>query len=83
MSNIILPKNFLNFWFDAVEWVRVKKKPKATLLFVDFSKGFDSIHRRKMEQILLTHGLPKETVAAIKSRKLKFIHQMETQTLTL
>ena len=33
----------------------------ATLLFVDFTKAFDSIHRGKMEQILL----PKETVAAI------------------
>ena len=35
------------------------------LLFVDFSKAFDSIHRGKMEQILLANGLPKETVAAI------------------
>ena len=37
----------------------------ATLLFVDFTKAFDSIHRGKMEQILLAYGLPKETVAAI------------------
>ena len=29
------------------------------------SKAFDSIHRGKMEQILLTYGLSKETVAAI------------------
>ena len=29
------------------------------------SKAFDSIHRGKMEQILLAYGLPKETVAAI------------------
>ena len=35
-----------------------------TLLFVDFTKAFDSIHR-EMEQILLAYGLPKETVAAI------------------
>ena len=35
------------------------------LSFVDFSKAFDSIHRGKMEQILLAYGLPKETVAAI------------------
>ena len=33
--------------------------------FVDFTKAFDSIHRGKMEQILLAYGLPKETVAAI------------------
>ena len=31
----------------------------ATISFVDFSKAFDSIHRGKMEQILLTYGLPK------------------------
>ena len=36
-----------------------------TILFVDFTKAFDSIHRGKMEQNLLTHGLPKETVTAI------------------
>ena len=36
-----------------------------TDLFVDFTKAFDSIHRGKMEQILLAYGLPKETVAAI------------------
>ena len=32
---------------------------------VDFTKAFDFIHRGKMEQILLSYGLPKETVAAI------------------
>ena len=32
---------------------------------VDFTKAFNSIHRGKMEQILLTYGLPKETVTAI------------------
>ena len=37
----------------------------VTLLFDDFTKTFDSIHRGKMEQILLAYGLPKETVAAI------------------
>ena len=30
-----------------------------------FTKAFDSIHREKMEQILLTYGLPNETVTAI------------------
>ena len=34
-------------------------------MFVDFSKAFDSIHRGEMEQIFLSYGLPKETVAAI------------------
>ena len=41
------------------------KNLQATLLFVDFTKAFDSIHRGKMEQILLAYGRSKETVAAI------------------
>ena len=41
------------------------KNLEATLLFVDFSKAFDLIHREKMVQILLAYGLPKETVTAI------------------
>ena len=41
------------------------KNLEATLLLVDFSKTFDSIHRGKMEQILLAYSLPKETIAAI------------------
>ena len=32
---------------------------------MDFTKAFDSIHRGKMEQIILAYSLPKETVAAI------------------
>ena len=41
------------------------KNRETTILFVDFTKAFDSIHRGKMEQTLLAYGLPKETVAAI------------------
>ena len=41
------------------------KNLQATLLFVEFTKAFDSIHRGKMEQILLAYGLAEETVAAI------------------
>ena len=37
----------------------------ATILFVNFTKTFDSIHRGKIEQILLAYGLPKATVTAI------------------
>ena len=44
-----------------LEGVRAKNL-QATLLFVDFTKAFDSIHRGKMEQILLAYGLPKETI---------------------
>ena len=47
-----------------LEGVRAKNL-QATILFVDFTKAFDSIHRGKIEQILLAYGLPKETVTAI------------------
>ena len=47
-----------------LEGIRAKHV-QATLLFVDFTKAFDSIHRGKMEQILLAYSLPKETIAAI------------------
>ena len=47
-----------------LEGVRTKNL-QATLIFVNFTKAFDSIHRGKMEQILLAYGIPKETVAAI------------------
>ena len=47
-----------------LEGVRAKNL-QVTLIFVDFTKAFDSIHRGKMEQILLAYGIPKETVAAI------------------
>ena len=47
-----------------IESVRVKNL-QATLLFVDFTKAFDSIYRGKMEKILLAYGVPKETVGAI------------------
>ena len=40
------------------EGVRAKNI-QATLLFVDFTKAFDYIHRGKMEQILLAYSLPK------------------------
>ena len=47
-----------------LEGVRVKNL-QTTLKFVNFTKAFDSIHRGKMQQILLAYGLPKETVAVI------------------
>ena len=42
-----------------------QKNLQATIPFSDFIKAFDSIHRGKMEQILLAYGIPKGTVAAI------------------
>ena len=41
------------------------KNLEATIIFVNFTKAFDAIHRGKMEQILLAYVLPKETVTAI------------------
>ena len=41
------------------------KNLQATLLFVDFTKAFDSIYKGKMVQILLAYDLPKETVSTI------------------
>ena len=42
-----------------LEGVRAKNL-EATILFVDFSKSFDSIHRGKMKQILLAYSIPKK-----------------------
>ena len=65
-----------------LEGIRAKYL-EATILFVDFSKAFDSIHREKMEQILLAYGLPKETVGAImmlyKNTKVK-VHSPDGDT---
>ena len=47
-----------------IEGVKARQIP-ATFLFVDFSKAFDSVHREKMEKILLDYGIPKEIVIAI------------------
>ena len=41
------------------------KSLEATIFFAGVSKALDSIHRAKMEQILQTYGLPKETVEAL------------------
>ena len=65
----------------------MKKKPpknlEATILFLDFAKVFDSIHREKMEQILLAYSLPKETVTVImmlyRSPKVK-VHSLDRDT---
>ena len=38
----------------------------AALVFVDFSKAFDSVNREKMFEILGFYGIPKDTIDAIK-----------------
>ena len=47
-----------------LEGIRAKNL-QATLLFVDFTKAFDSIHRGNIEQILQAYDIPKVTVAVI------------------
>ena len=47
-----------------LEGIKSKNLP-LTLLFIDFSKAFDSIKRNKMEQILQIYGIPTETIEAI------------------
>ena len=42
-----------------LEGVHVKNL-EASILFVDFSKAFDSIHRGKMKQKLFAYGLSEE-----------------------
>ena len=56
--------NSRKVYIKAVDLIRNASCVKY-LFFVDFTKAFDSIHRRKMEQILRAYGVPKETVAAI------------------
>ena len=38
---------------------------KATILFIDFSKAFDSIHRGKMAENLNAYGIPGEIISSI------------------
>ena len=57
--------NFTDSDYPSNQRKSMCKKLEATQLFVDFSKVFVFIHRRKMEQTLLTYCLLKETVTAI------------------
>ena len=47
-----------------IEGVKAKNLP-AVLLFIDFSKAFDSIHCQNMRKILLAYKIPEVTVKAI------------------
>ena len=48
-----------------IEGLKDKNVPLA-LVFIDFSKAFDSIHRDRMFQILRAYGIPSTIVDAIK-----------------
>ena len=43
-----------------------QKNLEAAIVFVDFRKAFDTIHRGKMMKILLAYGIPKKIVDAIR-----------------
>ena len=64
-------------------WIHTKN-PSVTLLFVDFSKAFDSKHGGKMEQVLLEYDLSKENITALicftKTWKQWFVHLMVSPT---
>ena len=47
-----------------IEELKISKQ-KASLVFVDFSKAFDSVNRKAVLQILLNYGILEETVQAI------------------
>jgi hypothetical protein len=47
-----------------IEGVKANNLP-AILTFIDFRKAFDSIHRRKMMQILRAYGIPPKLLSAI------------------
>ena len=48
-----------------IEGVKEKNLP-AVLLFVDFKKAFDSVHRGKLFKILAAYGVPQKIVELIK-----------------
>ena len=45
--------------------LKAQKNLTATLLFIDFSKAFDSINRGKMAEILKAYGIPEKIINAI------------------
>ena len=48
-----------------IEGVNKAKNIPAVMIFVDFTKAFDTIHRGKLQEILLAYGIPTEIVLAI------------------
>ena len=51
---------------EAVMILLLVKHDDLALVFVDFSKAFDSVDRSKMFEILRLYGIPEGIIAAIK-----------------
>jgi hypothetical protein len=49
-----------------IEGMKAKNLPLA-VVFIDYSKAFDSIHRERMFQILKAYGIPRVIIDAIKA----------------
>ena len=47
-----------------IEGVKARRTP-VIFLFAEFSIAFDSVHREKMEKIILAQGIPQKIVTAI------------------
>lgn len=47
-----------------IEGIKAKNLT-AVLMFIDFSKAFDSVHRGKLKEIILAYGIPDEIASAI------------------
>ena len=58
-------------------------KQKATIIFVDFSKAFDSVNRKVMFQILDNYGIPSQIIKAISimyNHSTSFVQSMDGPT---
>ena len=65
-----------------IEEINISKQ-KASIVFVDFSKAFDSVNRNVMLRILLNYGIPEETLKAIAimySNPSSFVQSMDGPT---
>ena len=54
-----------NSYHPTNNWGWESQNLKAVLVFVDFSKAFDTIHRGKLAEIMVAYGIPQETVSVI------------------